>query len=205
MFAQIAGVMLCASAVLAQERATQMEAFLGYTFTRFSAATDIPAFTANGGSGQFVYNLNNWLGGVLDLGAVHRGDIDDVHLDFMAATFLLGPRVAVRRWPRFTPFVQALFGGVYGTSSSAVDLTAVTPGSLTIPAGAFLRAVRQQTAFAMTAGGGLDVKISRHVSLRPVQLEYLLTRLRNPITNDTNNQNNLRYGAGVNFTFGEPR
>jgi len=198
----IGATLLFAFTAAAQEKATQMETFLGYTFTRFNSATNIPAFSANGGSGQFVYNFNNSLSVVLDLGAVHNGNIHNIHLDSTAATFLLGPRFAVRRWSRFTPYVQTLFGGVYGTTSTAVNITVETPEGLVVPTGDFLRAVKQQTAFAMTAGGGLDVKISKHVSFRPVQLEYLLTRLRNPVTNDHNNQNNLRYSAGVNFTFG---
>jgi opacity protein-like surface antigen len=190
----------------AQDKATQMETFLGYTFTRFNSATNVPAFSANGGSGQFVYNFSNWLGGVADFGAVHNGNIHNIHLDSTAATFLLGPRVALRRWSRFTPYVQALFGGVYGTTSVAVPPDVLVIGDdVVVPAGTHFRATAQQTSFAMTAGGGLDIKVSKHVSIRPIQLEYFLTRLRHFRTDDDNTQNNLRYSAGVNFTFGEAR
>jgi opacity protein-like surface antigen len=188
----------------AQEKATRMETFLGYTFTRFNSATNVPAFSANGGSGQFVYNFKNWLGGVADFGAVHNGNIHNVQLDSTAATFLFGPRVAFRRWSRFTPYVQTLFGGVYGTTSVAVP-TDVLLDETSIPAGTHIRAAAQQTAFAMTAGGGVDIKVSKHVSVRPIQLEYLMTRLKHFRTDDDNTQNNLRYSAGVNFTFGESR
>ena len=196
---------LLASTAAAQDRATQMETFLGYTFTRFNSATQIPAFSANGGSAQFVYNFNNWLGGVADVGAVHNGDIHNVHLDSTFTNFLLGPRLAMHKWSRFTPYFQTLFGGVYATTSTAVDTTVVTPGGIVIPTGSFLRATHSDTAFGMTVGGGLDIKMSKHVSFRPIQLEYFLTRLRNPVTDHENNQNNLRYSAGVNFTFGEER
>jgi outer membrane protein OmpA-like peptidoglycan-associated protein len=54
----------------------------------------------------------------------------------------------------------------------------------------------------MTAGGGLDIKMSKHVSFRPIQVEYFLTRLENLRTFNDNSQNNLRYSAGLNFTFG---
>jgi len=54
---------------------------LDYTFTRFNSVTNVPAFNANGGSGQFVYNFNRWFGGAVDLGAVHNGNIHDFHLD----------------------------------------------------------------------------------------------------------------------------
>lgn len=62
--------------------------------------------------------------------------------------------------------------------------------------------VSSQTAFAMTTGGGLDVKINNHVSFRIFQLEYFLTRFQNLRTLNDNNQNHLRYSTGVNFTFG---
>jgi len=55
----------------------------------------------------------------------------------------------------------------------------------------------------MTAGGGLDIKMSKHVSFRPVQIEYFLTRLHDYRSATDNTQNNIRYSAGFNFTFGE--
>jgi hypothetical protein len=54
----------------------------------------------------------------------------------------------------------------------------------------------------MTAGGGLDIKINKHLSFRPIGLDYYMTRLQNLRTQDDNNQNNLRYTTGFNFTFG---
>jgi hypothetical protein len=89
---------------------------------------------------------------------------------------------------------------VYATTSTAVPVLGLVAG---IPVGFNLRATRQQTAFAMTAGGGLDIKISKHVSFRPVQLEYFLTRLHDYRSGTDNNQNNLRFSSGFNFTFGD--
>jgi opacity protein-like surface antigen len=178
---------------------TQMETFLGYTFTRANSATNIPSFSMNGGSAQFVYNFGDWFGAVADLGAVHNGSIHNINLDSTLTNFLLGPRVSVRKWSRVTPYFQTLFGGVYATTSTAV--TGLEP--LTdLPTGTSLRATRQETGFAMTAGGGLDIKLNKHVSFRPIQLEYFLTRLHNYREATDNNQNNLRYSAGFNFTFG---
>ena len=197
----IGSVLLFSFAAVAEDNeAPRMETFLGYTFTRANSATNIPAFSANGGSGQFVYNFGSWIGAVADMGAVHNGNIQGINLDSTVANFLLGPRVSVRKWSRITPYFQTLFGGVYATTStSASELELVD----SLPVGFNLRATRQQTAFAMTAGGGLDIKISKHVSFRPVQLEYFLTRLHDYRSGTDNNQNNLRYSAGLNFTFGE--
>ncbi len=51
-------------------------------------------------------------------------------------------------------------------------------------------------SFAFTAGGGLDYAVSRHFAVRVVQIDYLKTYLPN---NATNEQNNLRIGAGIVF------
>lgn len=50
------------------------------------------------------------------------------------------------------------------------------------------------TDFAMIAGGGLDIGIARHIAIRPVEADYLLTRLPNGVNG---NENNFRLSAGV--------
>jgi hypothetical protein len=55
-------------------------------------------------------------------------------------------------------------------------------------------------AFAMAFGGGVDIQINKSISIRPGEVSYLLTRFTNAFTNT--NQHNLRYSAGINFTFG---
>ena len=180
------------------------ETYLGYTYVRANSATNIPALSANGGSGEFVYDFNKWFGGVVDLGVVHNGNIHGIRLDSTAANFLAGPRLAIRKRSRFTPYVQTLLGGVYATTSAAVPAAVLVPGLrdvAVVPRGDFLRFTRQQTAFAMTAGGGLDIRINHHVTFRPFQLEYLMTRLHNFRAPNDNNQNNLRYSTGFDFTW----
>ena len=59
-----------------------------------------------------------------------------------------------------------------------------------------------QTAFAMTAGGGLDIRVCQHVTFRPIEVDYYLTRLQNLRTDGDNNQNNIRYSGGFTFWFG---
>ena len=174
------------------------ETSLEYTFTRFNPATNLSSFNANGGSGQFAYNFNRWFSGVIDLGAVHNGRV----LDSTMANYLAGPRISFHKGSRITPYFQVLFGGVYATSSTQAPPGAIVLDAGVIPVGTTIRATRQETAFAMTAGGGLDIKMSKHVSFRPIQVEYFLTRLENLRAFNDNSQNNLRYSAGLNFTFG---
>jgi len=190
----------------------KMETFLGYTYVRANSATDIHSFSANGGGGQLAYNFNQHLSAVADLGAVHSGDIGGQPIDSTAASFLFGPRLSLRL-RNIRPYFQVLFGGVYMASSTQITAfvdpsqTIVRPGGSPGAATPVLQAisariVAQQTAFAMTAGGGLDLKLSKHVSFRPIGLDYYLTRLQNLRTADDNSQNNLRYTTGFNFTFG---
>ena len=52
------------------------------------------------------------------------------------------------------------------------------------------------TSFALTVGGGLDVRITRHIKIRAVQADYFYSELRN-LQGDRQNQ--FRIGAGVLF------
>jgi hypothetical protein len=54
----------------------------------------------------------------------------------------------------------------------------------------------------MTVGGGLDIKINKVVSFRPIGLDYYMMRLQNLRSASDNNQHCLRYTTGFNFTFG---
>ena len=209
----VIGVPLLFALTAAAEDVPRMETFLGYTYFRANSATNVPAFSANGGGGQFVYNFNKWLGLVADLGAVHNGNISGVHLDTTLTNFVLGPRVTLRKG-RLAPYFNVMWGGVYASTSTgftAVLAPGVTPPIYIPGAGNVLenldqalstRVVASQTAFAMTAGGGLDIKINKHMTFRPIGLDYYLTRLHKLRSANDNNQNNIRYTTGINFTFG---
>lgn len=204
-------VMLTGVIAIAADDHPTVETFFGYTYTRANSATGVPAFSNNGGTGQLAVNFNKYLGVVMDVGAVHNGNISSHHIDSTFVNYLWGPRVSLRH-SRLTPYFNILFGGIRMGSSTQV--TAVVPGvsnpiylpgqTTPVPPNTplSLRAVISQTAFAMAVGGGLDIKINNRVSFRPVSLDYLLTRLQNPVDLQDKNQNNLRYMTGINFTFG---
>jgi hypothetical protein len=216
--AVLGAVLLFALAAAAQDTPTA-EVFLGFTYSRMNSATDVPAFSANGGGGQFVYNFGKWIGAVADVGAVHNGNVGGYHLDTTLTNFMFGPRIPIRVHSRVTPYFHTLFGGVYGSTSAEVVVpagTVIVPpvvnplnsgtGTITVTGTntgpVSLRAVAQRTAFAMAVGGGLDIKINNIVSFRPIGLDYYLTRLQNLRSMNDNNQNNIRYTTGFNFTFG---
>ena len=55
----------------------------------------------------------------------------------------------------------------------------------------------------MLLGGGLDIKINKHMTFRPIGADWYMTRLPGLLTGNHHDANNFRYSAGVNFVFGE--
>jgi hypothetical protein len=207
----LAGIAILYACVVSAQDYPRVETLLGYTFTRANSASNVPGFSANGGSGQLDINASKHFGFVMDLGAVHNGNLGGYHLDSTFSNFLFGPRISFRH-SRVTPYFSVLFGGVHaGTSFAlsgipvATNLPVYPPGSIVPvqPGQAIsLRATASQTAFAMTTGIGLDIKLSHHVSFRLFDVDYYLTRLQNFRTLNDNNQHNFRLTTGLNFTFG---
>src|SRR6478672_3885392 len=103
--ATIIGIVVLTLGTAAAEEVPKFGTYLGYEYVRFNSATNVPAFSANGAGGQFIFNFNHWLSGVADVGAVHNGNIGGFHLDTTATNFLFGPRVSLRR-SRVTPYFQ---------------------------------------------------------------------------------------------------
>jgi opacity protein-like surface antigen len=187
------------------------DVYLGYAFTRFNSATFVPAFSANGGIGQLQYHITPMFGIIADLGGTHNGNISDFQLDQTAFTYMFGPRVSLHPHGKIKPYGQVAFGGTRvsrsfplsaGTPSQVATLCSTTSGCSSS------RFSSTQNAFSMIAGGGLDVRVGHRVSFRPIELDYYLTRFQPinvqgifPILNSNRNQNNLRYSAGVKFSF----
>src|SRR5260370_22818622 len=99
------------------------ETFLGYNFVRFNPDSPfIPSFNANGGSGQFIYNVNKWIGGVVDIGAVTKGTLNGFNVDTTEVNFVAGPPFTYHNHSRVTPFGHVLFSGAYATASTPIGL-----------------------------------------------------------------------------------
>jgi opacity protein-like surface antigen len=178
------GLFAAAPAIKAQEQAPKLEVYGGYYYARFnvnSNTSGVPSsesFNGNGGGGQLEYNANNWLGVVGDLGGYGATSTTNGALVGGAFTYLFGPRVNFRHG-KVTPFAQTLFGGIRTTDGI------IQSGS--------------ENNFAMTAGGGVDFKVSKHVSVRPVQAEYFMTKIPDGLSN---RQDNLRLGTGIVLRLG---
>jgi hypothetical protein len=195
--------------VYAQE-APKADLFIGYSFQRYNSAQTIPAFTANGGLGTFAWNFNNHIAAEAELGGYHNGNINNKQLDTTFFSYTFGPRISWGRSKRIDPYFHILFGGQHVTSSIASSSVLVVNPNIAAGATPPARYSGNQAAFAMPVGGGLDIKISRMISFRPIQLDYFLTRFEAPnvtvppgtTAKDARNQNNLRYAAGISFNFG---
>jgi outer membrane protein OmpA-like peptidoglycan-associated protein len=195
---------LLACTVAAQEY-PRVETFLGYTYVHFYPQSNVPSFSANGGRGEFAYNVNRWLAGVFDAGAVTNGSFNGFTIDNTQVFFMAGPRFSYRR-SRFKPYAQAVFGGVYYTASVPLQGQLIAPnfGPIFPQPGDVItsRVHTNQTKFALAAGLGLDIKLTRHLSFRPGSVDYYYTRIGNLRDIGDNSQNNIRYSAGLNMLWG---
>lgn len=205
-------VVMAAATILAAWTASaqgdpKVGAFLGYDYVRFNSAAGADGFSANGGTAQFILRFNHWLSGVVDAGAVNNGNRNGLSLDTTFANFLAGPRINLAgRHSRFQPYLEVLFGGVYASTSTQVlgnPMAMSVPPFLPIgPGEVTVRLNASQTRFAMMAGGGLDIRLTRHISFRPFGVDYYMTRLRDLRTPGDNVQDNFRYSGGFTFLFG---
>jgi hypothetical protein len=198
--------LLLGGAAFAQDY-PRIEVPVDYSYVRWNPAHGdvLNSHSLNGGGGQFVYNPWPYFGFKADLqgyasttsqvnipsGSPFFPSGGVVRANGNLFTYTFGPVVKLRT-PRVQPFGEALFGGahsnVYGRIFHEEGLTGVAPSG---------------NAFAMLIGGGLDIKLTRTISFRPVEVNYLLTRFGNFtfLANGPFNQNSFRYQAGMNFTF----
>jgi len=180
----------------------RFELFAGYSYVRAvpTLAAGNRLMWMNGGSASLAFNLNRYLGLVADFGAytnsqmrftgAYTSTVNVNNANVAAFSYLFGPRLSFRNYDRITPFAQALFGGVH---ANQVTLTGCTSSCTLLPA---------EDAFAMTAGGGLDVRVHHHFAIRIIQAEYLMTRFQSYTTGTTAMQNDMRLSAGIVFRMG---
>lgn len=202
--------------VFAQE-ISKVDMFVGYSFLRVNSEQQIPAFTMNGGLINFGFNVNNHFAAEAEFAGYHNGNINDKQFDTTSYSYLFGPRFSVGRSKKVDPYVHFLFGVNRATTSISAGSTLI-PSQPVYPPGVTPitpvngRYQASQVNFGMAVGGGIDVRLNKSVTLRPIQLDYYLTRFQTAAfqdlingyvgTTSNRNQNNLRFAAGVMFGFG---
>jgi hypothetical protein len=111
-------------------------------------------------------------------------------VDINKVSFMGGPRYTYTAWgtpgekPRFQIYGQGLFGGVHAFDG----VFPATAG--TVPTA---------NSFAIQAGGGVNIFLTRHIGVRVVEASYVRDELPN---NTDSTQNDLRLGAGLVYHIG---
>ena len=207
--AMLMGIALLMGETAFAQEYVKWEESLDYSYARGNPANVGKPFSLNGGGGALVYNFNGYIGIKLDLqgyGSTTRtvNNLVVVNPNGVAMvvnsgsvqsnlfTYMAGPQLRIPTHT-FKPFAEFLFGGAltnfHGNFVTATSATNVNTSN---------------NAFAMAVGGGVDIRINKTISIRPFQMDYLLSRFGNSlIPGGYHNQNNFRYAAGINLTFGE--
>jgi opacity protein-like surface antigen len=204
----------------------RVETSLGYSFVRVATSGDtVKDFNANGGYGDLQYNLKKSIAIVGKFYGTTNGELPVVGsalpVDQTQFFYLFGPRVPIRVSKRVTPFFEYLIGGVHNSRSfslanSSVPAGFTPPRGITVEPGAagYTKFRSTQNAFAMEAGAGLDIAVTKTIAIRPVEIGYLPTHF-SPFNFGTNEtflaplnvnstrwQQNWTYSAGVTFRLG---
>jgi opacity protein-like surface antigen len=151
-------------------------------------------FWMQGGAVELGARMYRGLGIAARVEGLHAGANSTTVEPLSLVTAVFGPRyTVVSRSGRYAIFAEALggesngFHGLFSQGSGPVG---------TVNAGTTSSA----NALAVDVGGGLDVQLSQHVSIRAIRASYLYTQFPNTTTNI---QNSFSLGAGVVLRLGK--
>jgi outer membrane immunogenic protein len=169
-------IFLVAASAKAQEN-RGYEVSGNYQYVRFNPGNGASGINCHGGSGSGAFYLTSSIGIVGEFGACKVTGLPS-GASAHEMDFLFGPKVYFHSHGRANPFVQALFGG----ERLSAGVTGVGSGST--------------NAFATALGGGADVTLTRHLTLRALQFDYLYTHFSGA------SQNNFRLQSGIVWRIG---
>ncbi len=194
----------------------RLEAFGGYSFSYNS----FPLYTKtnfNGWNTSSTVFVNRWLGLTADFSGAYGSQNVPIFCtpngcyyakgSLSSYTYLFGPHF-VYRHSRYAPFAETLFG-IHNPHTSFSPLTQqeqCQPLMICFEPGSGSSSSYHK--FAMALGGGLDIALSHGISIRPVEVDYVLLkepayRLENGnIVGYNANNNTFRYSGGITFRFG---
>lgn len=171
------GLLLFAAGAARAQEGRGFEVAGDYQYVRINPGGGSSGINCQGGAGSLGAYLNASFGVVGEFGACKVTGLPSGTTSH-EVNFLFGPRLYFHRHGRVYPYVQALMGGER------------------LSAGATGMSSASTNAFAMTAGGGADITLTKHVSLRAFQFEYLYTHFSGA------SQNNLRLQSGIVWRIG---
>jgi hypothetical protein len=176
-----ASLLFLITVVSVPEAYSQVELYGGYSHLSLAGnPSNIGSSKSGWAGGAYLHLLGPW--GVEADYSNHYGVSPRIPSDgsryyVPQLTQLYGPRFTVAL-PRIHPFVHALAGTVHGTAET-------------------LTGRERQDALGLAFGGGLNVRATRHVWLRLIQVDYLRAQFSHNAQNDT------RISAGLVFRFGQ--
>jgi outer membrane immunogenic protein len=163
---------------------SRVDVAIGYNYIHSNAPpSGCGCFNFNGGSGSIAWRLDSNMSLLAEAAGAHAGNIDASGISPTLTTYLFGPRYNLNGFHHVVPFGNLLLGVAHESSGYFPGTPASTSASV----------------FALSTGGGIDVPVGQHFSIRPIEAEYLLTRFPNGING---RQNNIRLTSGLVFRFG---
>jgi len=175
------GIMAPTTATFAQSGKPAHELDLAFTYNpQYRDETNGNSFwSRRGGGGELSADLYRGFGDVAAVSINYTPNINGSGVNLTTYTPTFGPRYT---WSHRK---VAIFGeGLVGVSAG----TGVFPSS----GGALTHA----HTFAAQVGGGLDLRLSKGIAIRPIEASWLRTGFPNGTTNV---QNSLQLGVGVVF------
>ena len=204
-----ATVLLLPLTTIAQS-APRVEVFGGYGFARTGGIRDSQTRDKNlhGWASSVVFSPLDWFGieGSVS-GHYGRGQstvalapipgipspTSSTRTSASLYTFTAGPRFSARS-DRITGYGHVLAGAARYHQELDFSVSYIPlPDPL-------ISATFKQTRFAAVFGGGVDLKVTDRISVRLVEVDYLLTRFREPDTSRL--QSGLRLSTGIVLSFG---
>lgn len=172
-----------ASSLRAQAPHNELELAASYVAERSLKANTSQNFWMQGGSIELGANVWRGLGIAASITGTHANSIgaSGVPLSLVTATF--GPRYRWHADHRISIYGEGLIGEANGFRS----LFPAKAGQQT-----------QANSFASQAGGGIDYRLSDHLSVRALNAAWVRTQLPNSTDNV---QNTLRLSAGIVLRF----
>lgn len=175
-----------------------------YSYMHYVPVDNLPTANLNGGGGSAVLYFAGFFGLKAEVegyasqninfnfppGSIRcpSGCTGTAQANLFTGNF--GPQIKIRI-KRVQPFFEGLVGGAHtnfyqNVHKNCSGCTFGSPGDW---------------ALDVVLGGGVDIKVTSHLAIRPIEADYFLTRFINNLTTGNNNQNNFRYQAGLVFEF----
>lgn len=194
-------LLYAAPSAVAQEKDSDYEFFGGFSYLMTDLDDDdapLDQFdNLDGFNVSLTRNLTKRFGITGDFSAHFRKKTEEVtggtlRINSRSFNYYAGPQYKFRNHSRATPFLRALAG----VANNRFTIDAI-PSGTTPPSSASLRL----TDFALMLGGGLDIRISKHVDLRVFQIDYNPVFVRSRTidlgTIDSRRLDNVRFSIGV--------